>query len=143
MGQCTSVQDTFDDCPICLNKLNNSRKIQTTACGHRFHTICLKAWIKTMNKRNMTAHCPNCRGNLFSNEGIDSKKIKMIQNLIATNITPEQQEILQEQRRERERIIHNIVDSKLDHDIKEELNNEVNNELNNEENYDETMMLIS
>ena len=44
-----------DDCPICLDKLNDEKIVLQTNCGHHFHKECLTRSIKTSEK------CPICR----------------------------------------------------------------------------------
>lgn len=44
------------ECPVCLLTMRR-RSTATMACGHRFHTKCLRAWF-----RGRALSCPLCRG---------------------------------------------------------------------------------
>jgi len=50
------ADDSFDDCPICLNALTPGHHCKRSSrCSHIFHTGCLDKWLKTNNT------CPICR----------------------------------------------------------------------------------
>lgn len=44
------------ECSVCLGNMKR-RRTATMACGHQFHTSCLRAWF-----RNRPLSCPLCRG---------------------------------------------------------------------------------
>ena len=43
-------------CSTCLERFTPNCDISSTMCGHIFHTICIKTWIKKGHKS-----CPQCR----------------------------------------------------------------------------------
>ncbi|CAE7225821.1 RNF44, partial [Symbiodinium microadriaticum] len=45
-------------CSICLEEWNGRKEIRKTACGHFYHTDCLKGWL------NVNRNCPLCRTDL-------------------------------------------------------------------------------
>ncbi len=56
-----------EECPICLENGKNvdgssegDRVVQITACGHRFHDKCLRAWLTSG-----ASTCPVCRSALL------------------------------------------------------------------------------
>ena len=72
--------DYEDDCPICLDKLNNEkvknreeRIIHMPNCQHVYHKSCIdKSWLKTSNRirdcwesRDKQWNCAICRENVF------------------------------------------------------------------------------
>jgi hypothetical protein len=52
-----------DDCPICLEVIDNTQNVVITGCKHKFHTTCLLRSIQTGGYR-----CPNCRGSLLATD---------------------------------------------------------------------------
>lgn len=44
-----------DECPICLDLLQNKKKQCMTFCKHHYHYECLRAWC------DKKKHCPICR----------------------------------------------------------------------------------
>jgi uncharacterized protein YegL len=56
----TSIQQNVNECPVCLEALNNGKSKLTTACGHEFHFECLQAGIVAVP----LATCPLCRGDI-------------------------------------------------------------------------------
>ena len=50
------------DCTICLLPIKEGEDNKTLACGHQYHTTCLKPWLKN----NST--CPTCRGEVNKHE---------------------------------------------------------------------------
>jgi uncharacterized coiled-coil protein SlyX len=58
------------DCPICMQRFNvraadhdwNQLVVRIRACGHVFHSQCLRTWLSDANNRT----CPNCRHILYS-----------------------------------------------------------------------------
>jgi len=64
----------MDECPICMNKLNNEQKCITN-CSHYFCYDCLTSWLSINNK------CPNCRVDIekFKYKG-EINRIFMINN---------------------------------------------------------------
>jgi len=53
----TSVEEEVDNCPICLDSINNT-DCCTTSCGHKF---CLECMVKHRKTKN---NCPICRHKL-------------------------------------------------------------------------------
>ena len=51
------------ECPICIEKIENSKELETTKCGHNFHTSCIKE-LKA-NCSNKFYDCPICRTKLY------------------------------------------------------------------------------
>jgi|Transcript_71038 hypothetical protein len=45
-------------CPICLEKLSKTEKVQTLPCSHKLHTSCCNAYFRTPGVKPM---CPFCR----------------------------------------------------------------------------------
>ncbi|KNZ57083.1 hypothetical protein VP01_2246g1 [Puccinia sorghi] len=45
-----------DECPICLNLLEERDAEQWPTCSHKFHSRCLQQW-----RNNPSATCPSCR----------------------------------------------------------------------------------
>ena len=54
---------TCENCTICLEPLNGD--IRTLACGHKFHTACMRRWER---QHNSNCTCPNCRGHVDGGE---------------------------------------------------------------------------
>ena len=54
-----------ENCPICYEPLSENPPINTTSCGHTFHTLCLCNWLRSGNNT-----CPYCR-NEFTEEQIN------------------------------------------------------------------------
>jgi len=46
-----SLNDTYNECSICLSSLNNI--VKPYICGHEFHSECISQW---------NGSCPICRG---------------------------------------------------------------------------------
>lgn len=44
-----------DDCPVCMDKMDNICSLSITNCDHVFHNSCLNKWRKSKNS------CPMCR----------------------------------------------------------------------------------
>ena len=59
-----------EDCPICLQPLNNKNELETTECNHTFHKKCLHTWCMTSET------CPLCRNELPET----CRKLQPIQN---------------------------------------------------------------
>ena len=53
-----------ENCTICLEPLSGD--IRTLACGHKFHTACMRQW----ENRNHHCTCPNCREHVQQSEPI-------------------------------------------------------------------------
>ena len=47
---------SYIECSICLESLNETS--EALACGHVFHSKCLKAW--KMSKQSLSHNCPLC-----------------------------------------------------------------------------------
>jgi hypothetical protein len=61
----------MDECPICMENLQfKRRKIHTTACNHKFHTMCFK------KVRGVT--CPCCRASIIPGVDIVIRKTQGI-----------------------------------------------------------------
>ncbi|XP_020272511.1 probable E3 ubiquitin-protein ligase RHY1A, partial [Asparagus officinalis] len=54
IGQITASQE----CCICLESFCEGDGLIRLQCGHRFHTVCLKPWVRTCS------YCPYCRRNI-------------------------------------------------------------------------------
>lgn len=70
-----------EECPICLESLENSNYISHPTCGHVYHESCLASWLipglsksgsKTAGRVNRFG-CPMCRNNTMIEFFIDSK----------------------------------------------------------------------
>jgi hypothetical protein len=48
-----------DDCPICLDTMDNIQNISTLKCNHKYHTFCLNLWL---DRKQI---CPLCRMNVM------------------------------------------------------------------------------
>ncbi len=55
-------QKQKESCPICLDSLGS--EISESACGHKFHQICLEKW----SKRRQGHRCPMCRKSIITGE---------------------------------------------------------------------------
>ena len=53
----------MEECPVCLDVIEDSGDTAVTPCGHRFHLTCL---FKSF--RGGTPTCPMCRGNIIEPE---------------------------------------------------------------------------
>lgn len=53
----------FFGCAICLNQYNADKdeSIYAIHCGHVFHEICLRRWLKSQFDRFVMKSCPTCR----------------------------------------------------------------------------------
>ena len=45
----------YDECPICLEPIDDIKDISTLKCNHKYHKICLKMWL------DRKPICPLCR----------------------------------------------------------------------------------
>ena len=45
----------YDECPICLEPIDDDKDSSTLKCNHKYHKVCLKMWLD----RNPI--CPLCR----------------------------------------------------------------------------------
>ena len=60
----------LDDCPICLNSLDEidtKNPIQQLNCGHKFHQNCIYDWMNSINQEN-THQCPICRTDISQDQ---------------------------------------------------------------------------
>jgi len=57
-----------DVCSVCLDSISDGTG-EVTACGHKFHTLCLDKWLLTSHP-NPT--CPECRKSIPSVSDKDS-----------------------------------------------------------------------
>ena len=53
------MDNIFEECPICLDTMNNIQNITTLKCNHIYHTICLNLWL---DRKQI---CPLCRKNVM------------------------------------------------------------------------------
>ena len=51
-------EESKEDCPICLKRLDQDEEVMWLPCSHQFHSDCLTAWL------NKAASCPLCRRSL-------------------------------------------------------------------------------
>ena len=58
-----SRSKTAEECPVCLDIIEEDKDTAVTPCGHRFHLTCL---YKSFT--NGTAQCPLCRGHIIEPE---------------------------------------------------------------------------
>lgn len=42
-------------CPICLDDMETKDEVESTSCGHSYHSRCLQTWF------SYNSHCPLCR----------------------------------------------------------------------------------
>lgn len=47
---------TFDECPICLEEMNDTNTIVFLICKHWFHKICIEKWWEKLD----IPYCPYC-----------------------------------------------------------------------------------
>ena len=69
MGICIS-KNNKNDCPICLNYINNKDKYITPCCKKCFHYNCIYQW----NRKNKA--CPLCRKGFFVTKKYKVKRRK-------------------------------------------------------------------
>lgn len=55
-------------CSICLEEWSAGKEIRRTACGHCYHTTCLKGWL------NVNRNCPLCRTDLVTGQAIGASE---------------------------------------------------------------------
>eukprot|EP00438_Fugacium_kawagutii_P013308 Skav206488 [mRNA] locus=scaffold1128:97021:99319:+ [translate_table: standard] len=60
---CSSQFGEHQCCSICLEEWSSQKEIRKTACGHCYHTTCLKGWL------NVNRNCPLCRTDLVTGQG--------------------------------------------------------------------------
>lgn len=68
-------KDEEENCPICLEKINEKSNFVRTKCGHSFCFDCLNSSLKTNNT------CPLCRQDIETEKRENLKKIDMEQGL--------------------------------------------------------------
>eukprot|EP00439_Symbiodinium_sp_Y106_P020549 s2018_g2.t1 len=61
-------------CSICLEEWSGRKEIRKTACGHFYHTDCLKGWL------NVNRNCPLCRTDLVTGQAATGQAIGALQN---------------------------------------------------------------
>jgi hypothetical protein len=66
-----------DECPICLDALNNDIKILT--CKHTYHKICINTWLERTNI------CPMCRFPLDTEYNCRHRRHRFIKYNITIN----------------------------------------------------------
>ena len=57
-----------EDCPICMDTMDELKCPLTTACGHCFCKECVIEWVKKANSCPMGARCPMCRAPMHENK---------------------------------------------------------------------------
>jgi hypothetical protein len=50
-----------------LRSIPQTSVIRTSACGHKFHELCLVSWLHSQLLQDQHGTCPKCRGLLISN----------------------------------------------------------------------------
>mmetsp|Transcript_21437 Transcript_21437/g.48698 ORF Transcript_21437/g.48698 Transcript_21437/m.48698 type:complete len:134 (-) Transcript_21437:312-713(-) len=55
------TEDDDEQCYICLEKFEYRDMLVNIACGHRFHSDCIDAWIDWQSSKNISCTCPACR----------------------------------------------------------------------------------
>jgi hypothetical protein len=63
------VQDTIEDCPICMNTLGKT-DVCVTKCGHKYCSTCFVRCV--MNKNS----CPMCRAKIIEDEHYKQRAVK-------------------------------------------------------------------
>jgi hypothetical protein len=48
----------YDECPICLEPIDDIKDISTLKCNHKYHKVCLQMWL------DIKPICPLCRMNV-------------------------------------------------------------------------------
>ncbi len=71
----TEKKHEEENCPICLEKINEKSNFVRTKCGHSFCFDCLNSSLKTNNT------CPLCREDIETEKRENLKKIDMEQGL--------------------------------------------------------------
>lgn len=49
------MDNIYDECPICLEPIDDIKDISTLKCNHKYHKVCLKMWL------DRKPVCPLCR----------------------------------------------------------------------------------
>lgn len=66
LEHCTSQFSDDDECPICIDELNNgSSVVMTKKCRHLFHRDCIMSWLAGQAK----SECPSCTALVRSPQG--------------------------------------------------------------------------
>jgi hypothetical protein len=53
------LEDTREECSICLEQYKVNSYKRTLNCNHHFHKKCIDKWLKKCTEDNL--HCPMCR----------------------------------------------------------------------------------
>jgi len=60
------IEDTNDNCSICLENYKKNDKCVRLNCSHIFHKKCLNEWFKNRIDKSEELTCPLCRNNFIS-----------------------------------------------------------------------------
>ena len=53
-----------DECPICLETINEEDNVINLECRHQYHQPCLMPWIDNQLSKNNNSSCPLCRSDI-------------------------------------------------------------------------------
>ena len=68
LERCARLQVSYEEnCPICIQRLEDGTSIKTLQCRHRFHRCCIEQW----QRSNVLATCPLCRGDRMNSYDSD------------------------------------------------------------------------
>lgn len=59
LNSAITIIKKFDECPICLSKIDLKEPITTLICGHTLHSRCLYKYVN--NTQDVDLRCPACR----------------------------------------------------------------------------------
>lgn len=55
----------MDECVICLGELpNNTNNTLITTCVHKFHSYCIKKYVRFKKRKGQISSCPICRSDI-------------------------------------------------------------------------------
>jgi hypothetical protein len=57
------VEEVEEECGVCLEMLTDKGS-KALGCGHRFHLVCISAWMQTSSSKGLASACPYCRASL-------------------------------------------------------------------------------
>jgi len=49
-----------DECPICMEAMDDAGTMTRTLCGHYFHTECHRSWLESRSEAGQLHTCPLC-----------------------------------------------------------------------------------
>lgn len=73
LNSAITIIKKFDECPICLSKIDLKEPITTLICGHTLHSRCLYKYVN--NTRETDLRCPSCRKHIQLTS-LDPSKLK-------------------------------------------------------------------